>query len=207
MAEEKVIKLEELIDLVDSFIKGRTTQEELADYGTKMDIRAYLPILDKMKIVIALATSYTYSDAELHEVRVAELYRDLFFYGLLGGYGMIDCSDKSLCTFANYDKLFPIFTPFLTSFCEADYKVLKEFLHDALDAYATRDFVEAVNGISAEAMKEATIENQKLIKELELNKDIIGDLREIAAMNNPMTHKIVEEIRRISLEKANEQKE
>ena len=120
---------------------------------------------------------------------------------------MIDCSDKSLCTFANYDKLFPIFMPFLTSFCEADYKILKEFLHDTLDAYATRDFVEAVNGISAEAMQEATRENQKLIKELELNKEVISDLREIAAMNNPMTHKIVEEIRRISVEKAKAEKE
>lgn len=206
MAEKKVIKLEELINLVDDFIKGDKTQEELADYGANMDVRAYLTLLDKMKIVMGLTTSYVYSDAELHEVRIAELYRDLFFYGLLGGYAMIDCSDRKLCTFENYDKLFPIFNPFLTSYCGADFEVLKEFLHDALDSYATRDFVEAINGISAEAMKEATIENQKLIKELELNKDIIGDLKEIAAMNNPMTHKIVEEIRRISLEKANEPK-
>ena len=204
MAEEKVIKLEEIIELVDNFLEGKITQEDLADYGAKMKVRAYLPILDKMKVVIALATRYIYSDTELHEVRVAELYKDLFFYGLLECYGLVNCSDKSLHTFANYDKLFPVFMPFLTSFCETDYKVLKEFLHDALDAYATRDFVEAVNGISTKSLQDATKENRKMLKELEANKELIGDLKEIAAMNNPITKKVIDEIRKIAIEKSNE---
>ena len=207
MAEEKVVKLEEIIKLVDNFLEGKITSEDLADYGAKMKVRAYLPILDKMKVVIALSTRYIYSDTELHEVRVAELYKDLFFYGLLECYGLVDCSDRSLHTFANYDKLFPVFMPFLTSFCESDYKILKEFLHDALDAYATRDFVEAVNGISAQALEEAAKENRKMIRELESNKELIGDLREIAAMNNPITKNVIDEIRRISLEKSNEKEE
>lgn len=204
MAEEKVIKLEDVIKLVDDFLSGEKTQEDLADYGSKMSVRAYLPILDKMKIVIALSTRYVYSDADLHEVRTAELYRDLFFYGLLAPYGNINCDDMSLITFANYDKLFPIFYPFLLSYCESDYKVLKEFLHDTLDAYATRDFVEAVNGISTKSLEEATKENRKMLRELEANKELIGDLKEIAAMNNPITKKVVDEIRRIAVEKSNE---
>ena len=207
MTEEKVIKLEDIVELVDNFLKGEVTAEEMADYGTKMSVRAYLPLLDKMKIVIALATRYVYSDSELHEVRVAELYKDLFFYGLLAPYGNVDCEDRSLLTFANYDKLFPIFSPFLLSYCEADYKILKEYLHDTLDSYATRDFVEAVNGISAEALSEATKENRKMLRELESNKEVIRDLKEIAAMNNPVTQKVVEELRNISLQKANQPKE
>lgn len=206
MTEEKVIKLEEIIKLVDGFLKGEVSAEEMADYGANMSIRAYLPLLDKMKIVIALSTKYIYSDAELNEVRVAELYRDLFFYGLLAPYGNVDCNDISLITFANYDKLFPIFYPFLLSYCESDYKVLKEYLHDTLDSYATRDFIEAVNGISAEALAEATKENNKMMRELEDNKDLIRDLKEIAAMNNPITKKVVEELKNISLEKANQSK-
>ena len=206
MAEEKVIKLEEIIDLVDNFLKDEVSIEEMADYGAKMNIKAYLPLLDKMKIIIALTTRYIYSDAELHEIRVAELYKDLFFYGLLGPYGNIDCENKSLITFANYDKLFPIFSPFLLSYCEADYKILKEYLHDTLDSYATRDFIEAVNGISADALAEATKENRRMLRELENNKDVIRDLKEIAAMNNPLTQKVVEELRNISLEKANQPK-
>jgi hypothetical protein len=206
MAEKKVIKLEELINLVDDFIKGDKTQEELADYGANMDVRAYLTLLDKMKIVMGLTTSYVYSDAELHEVRIAELYRDLFFYGLLGGYAMIDCSDRKLCTFENYDKLFPIFNPFLTSYCGADFEVLKEFLHDALDSYATRDFVEAINGISTEELKNAAEENRKLLEGLDKNKDIIHELKEIAAMNNPLMKKVVDELRAISIENTMEQK-
>lgn len=207
MTEEKVIKLEDIIKLVDEFLTGEKTEEDLTAYGANMSIRAYIPILDKMKIIIALSTRYVYSDADLHEVRTAELYRDLFFYGLLAPYGNINCDDISLITFANYDKLFPIFYPFLISYCESDYKVLKEFLHDALDAYATRDFVEAVNGISTQSLEEATKENRKMIKELEANKELIEDLREIAAMNNPVTKKVVDELRRMAVEKSNEKEE
>lgn len=201
MTEEKVIKLEDIVELVDNFLKGEVTAEEMADYGAKMSVRAYLPLLDKMKIVIALSTRYIYSSTEMHEVKVAELYRDLFFYGLLAPYGNVLCDDVSLITFANYDKLFPIFYPFLISYCESDYKILKEFLHDTLDSYATRDFVDAVNGITTESLEEATKENKRMLHELENNKDLIADLKEIAAMNNPLTQKIVEELRNISIEK------
>lgn len=203
MTEEKVIKLEDIVELVDNFLKGEVTAEEMADYGAKMSVRAYLPLLDKMKIVIALSTRYIYSSTEMHEVKVAELYRDLFFYGLLAPYGNVLCDDVSLITFANYDKLFPIFYPFLISYCESDYKILKEFLHDTLDSYATRDFVDAVNGITTESLEEATKENKRMLHELENNKDLIADLKEIAAMNNPLTQKIVEELRNISIEKNN----
>ena len=198
MAEEKVIKLEEIIELVDDFLRGEKTQEDLNAYGANMKINMYLPLLDKMKIVIALTTRYVYSGTELHEVRVAELYKDLFFYGLLPCYGLIDCSNKNLHTFENYDKLFPIFSPFLLSFCESDYNILKEFLRDALDQYATRDFVEAINEISTESLEKAVRENKQLIKDLEKNKELIGDLREIAAMNNPLAKNIVDQIKGIA---------
>lgn len=204
MAEEKVVKLEEIIELVDNFLKGEVSADEMADYGAKMSVRAYLPLLDKMKIIIALTTRYIYSDTELHEVRVAELYRDLFFYGLLVPYGNINCDDRSLITFANYDKLFPIFSPFLLSYCEADYKILKEYLHDTLDSYATKDFIDAVNGITADSLAEATKENKKMLRELENNKEVIRDLKEIAAMNNPLTQKVIEELRNIAVEKSNQ---
>ena len=204
MTEEKVIKLEDIVELVDNFLKGEVTAEEMADYGAKMSVRAYLPLLDKMKIVIALSTRYIYSSTELHEVRVAELYRDLFFYGLLAPYGNVNCDNISLITFANYDKLFPIFSPFLLSYCESDYKILKEYLHDTLDSYSTRDFIDVVNGISADALSEATKENKRMLRELENNKDVIRDLKEIAAMNNPITQKVVEELRNIAVEKSNQ---
>lgn len=201
MAEEKVLRLSDILELVEGFLKGERTKEELDEFGTKMVIRAYIPILEKMKIVIALAMRYVYSDAEVHEVRVSELYRDLFFYGMLQGYGNIDCNELHLITFENYDKLFPIFYPYLLSYCEHDYKILREFLHDTLDCYCTRDFVEAVNGISEDAMRQATKENHRFIKELELNKDLIKDLKEIAAMNDPMTKRVVEEVRKIAQKK------
>ena len=42
-----------------------------------------------------------------------------------------------------------------------------------------------------------------MLRELENNKDVIRDLKEIAAMNNPITQKVVEELRNIAVEKSN----
>ena len=45
-----------------------------------------------------------------------------------------------------------------------------------------------------------------MMRELDNNKDLIRDLKEIAAMNNPITKKVVEELRNIALDKSNQSK-
>lgn len=198
MADEKVkiFKLIDLIELVDKYDSKEITIEDLDDLSKSMTINIYVPLVEKMKIVMAITTRYIYSDADINEVRVAEMLKDIFYFGLLQGYGNVDCSDLSLMTFENYDKLYPIFAPFLLTYCKDDFEVLKEYLHDTIDLYGTRAFIEAVNGISAEELKKATLENNKLMRELGENKDLIRDLKEIAAMNNPATQKLVNDLKK-----------
>ena len=50
---------------------------------------------------------------ETYEVRIANIYKTLFFDVLLGLYAMVDVSNEELKTYAAYDLLYPIFSPFL----------------------------------------------------------------------------------------------
>ena len=195
MAEEKVLQLKDLVELADKFQEGKITLEEFSAIGATMDIRAYIPILDKLRIATALSMKYMYFNSEISEVKVADLYKNLFFYGMLATYAGIDCSDEELITYENYDKLFPLFYPFLISYCREDYSILKEFVHDTIEANTTQGFVEAMAGVSPEVLENATKENRKLLEELESNKDLIRDLKEIAVFNNPATELLMNEIR------------
>ena len=163
----------------------------------------YLPLIKKVEISTLITTRYIYSTAEVQEVRIAELHRDIFFYGLLGGYGCIDCNDMSLITFENYDKLYPIFAPFITSYCSTDYKNFKEFVHDALDSYGLNSFIETLGGLNEEALQTVTDDNKNLVSELEKHKDLIMNLGEIAKINSPLAQGIVDELNAIALKESN----
>jgi hypothetical protein len=140
-----------------------------------------------------------YSTTEIQEIKVAELYRNIFFYGLLGGYAFIDCSDRNLITYENYDKLYPIFAPFILSYCKEDYEILKEFIHDSIDMYGLNSCVELMGNISPESLSEATKSNKELINSLKENEDLIHELNNIGNMNDPLTHKVVEELKNIAI--------
>lgn len=206
MAEEKVLQLKDLVELADRFQEGQITLEEFSAIGATMDIRAYIPILDKLRIATALSMKYMYFNSEINEVKVADLYKNLFFYGMLSTYAGVDCSEEELITYENYDKLFPLFYPFLISYCRDDYEILKEFVHDTLDAYTTQDFVDAMNAVSPESLEKAAEDNKKLLSELENNKDLIRDLKEIAAFNNPAAELLMNEVRELAAENAKKQK-
>lgn len=209
MAEEKVkreqnlIPLSDIIELTDNFIKGELSQDEMAEYGNNMIIRSYIPMMEKMSLVMSILSQHIYSTTEIQEIKVAELYRNMFFYGLLGGYAFIDCSDRNLITYENYDKLYPIFAPFILAYCEDDYKVFKEFIHDSIDMYGLNSYVELMGNISPESLREATESNKELIESLKENEPLINELNNIGNMNDPLTQKVIKELRSIAIEKIN----
>ena len=213
MAEEKVkkeqvsISLSDIVELADKFIKGEISQEEMATYGSNMIIRGYVPIMEKMSLAMSILSQHIYSTTEIQEIKVAELYRNIFFYGLLGGYAFIDCSDRNLITYENYDKLYPIFAPFILSYCKEDYEILKEFIHDSIDMYGLNSYVELMGNISPESLSEATKSNKELINSLKENEDLIHELNNIGNMNDPLTHKVVEELKNIAIKNAKKDSE
>ena len=108
--EEKVekITLEELIYTATKITRNKMTPKEIDEFGKKMTVRVYIPILDKMRIVMSSIFEMNFQEVEMEEIRVTMLRKYMFFNVLLGQYAMIDVSNKQLQTYEAYDLLYLI---------------------------------------------------------------------------------------------------
>ena len=129
------------------------------------------------------------------------MYKNIFFYILLGGYAFVDCKDKDLITIENYDLLYPIFASFIRSFCEEDYKMVIEMLHDSINLYNINNLVETAEAIDVEELHKAAEESQKLIEDLAKNKQLVEALKDIMIANDSNTALVIDELNKIASEK------
>lgn len=192
--EVKKIPLKELIDVANKFIKGELNKEELDDYGRTLIIRGYIPILDKTAIVMNLLTQHMYSDTSTQEIKIAELYRNLFFKVLLEEYAYVDCSEEELCNYDNYDLLNPIFENYILSFCQNDYDQIKEFIKDALNMYNINDMTQALYSVDLNELKKASYENKQMLDSLQKNTELIRELNNVVAINDPLVNEIAQQV-------------
>ena len=126
------LKLEELINIAGNFVRGKIGTDELDEFGEKMIIRSYIPMIEKVRSLMMLVYKLDSDPLQTSEVRIANVYKVLFFDVLLGLYGMIDVSNDELKTYAAYDLLYPIFAPFLLQYCEHDFGEYKKMFEDSL---------------------------------------------------------------------------
>ena len=78
--ENGKISLELIIEKARGFISGEVSQEEMATFGGEMMIRSYIPILEKMELIMAILNQHIYSDVEAQEIKTVEMYKNIFFY-------------------------------------------------------------------------------------------------------------------------------
>lgn len=196
----KSMTLSYLVQKVTEYQKGKISLEDLDELGKEISIRAYLPLIDKMTCVLALVSGMQYNTAETYEVKIVEMYKEMFFSVLLGKYGMIDVSDRTLYTYSNYDLLYPIIGKFLLAYCKDDYEMIEKMIKDSMNYYGLTSITDAVGAIDMEELKKNTDSNEKFIKGLEQNKDLIHDLKEIMVFNDSTTKKFVDTVRKGTLE-------
>ena len=79
--EEKVEKITvaELIRQTKKFLNGEITPEEFSQLGDNMTIRSYLPILDKMKLIMILVFTIENEDVEDASLKSVIMKRHLCF--------------------------------------------------------------------------------------------------------------------------------
>jgi len=73
--------------------------------------------------------------------------------------------------------------------------------------YGLNSYVELMGNISPESLSEATKSNKELINSLKENEDLIHELNNIGNMNDPLTHKVVEELKNIAIKNAKKDSE
>ena len=164
--ENEKISLELIIEKAKGFISGEVSQEDMASFGGEMTVRSYIPILEKMTLIMTIVSEHIYSIVETQEVKTVEMYKNIFFYIMLSGYAGIDCTNRELITYSNYDLLYPIFAPFILSYCKDDYELIISMLKDSINFYNIKDMNDGIKGINESYLKEVTESNSKLIDDL-----------------------------------------
>lgn len=199
------IKLAELVNVASRFVQGKTSVEELDELGNRMTIRNYIPILDKMRLIMAIIFKFNAEDVEMHEIRVINMERELFFDVLLGGYALIDVNDPDLRTYQSYDLLYPLFANFILQYCKDDYSKIVKMIEDSLNIYAMKDLDSLFNNVDYKALKETAKQHEELLKSFEKNKKLVADLRKIYEAENPDGIKVLDAVSETIQREANEE--
>lgn len=203
-----VITLKECVDLIDGFIDGSVSAEELDTFGAKMSIRAYIPILEKMATLMRILTQYEISAVESTEIKMVELYKYIFFIVVLGMYGQVqidEIADKDLMTYENYDKLFPIFYSYILSYCKQDYDVFMQMFNDCISWNGVVNITESMSNIDSDKLSEAVESNKKLVESMNDNKEMVSDIKDILLATDKSVKDVVKGIKEATVREVIEQ--
>lgn len=194
--ENNRVTLRECVEVVKRFEKGEATQEDLKKLGDRINVRMYVPMLEKLSSIMRLLLQYEITDVDSTEIKFVEFYRNIFFYVELQLYAQIDLDGQAdLINYETYDALYPIFHPFVKSYCEDDLKTYKEMVHDCISFNGIVDIANALGDIDFNNLKEQAESNAKLVESLKESKDLVKDLKEIYFANDSITKNLVKDIK------------
>lgn len=187
--------LKEVIAKIKEFVEGKISEKEIDEFGNSLNIRAYIPLMDKLRLAITIVSKQEYYNYEVLEIKMAEFYKDLFFDVLLKNYAMIEVDDED-CTYENYDLLYPVLGTWLLSYCGNDYNIVKEMIQDSMNLYNIKAINDSVGSISDEGIEKLIQENKNFMKTLEENKPVIEDLKDIMIGTDKNTKLAIESVRK-----------
>lgn len=204
MAEGSIKKLSELIELANNFLK-HNDYNKIEQCVSDMSVRFYLPMMEKIIGVTRVLSLNNYSDVESQEIKIAELYQNCFFYILLNQYAGVEIDDPELINFDNYDLLYPVFADEILGYCNKDYKMCMEYLHEVVNFYNIKDFMSLMEAINPVQLKEAAVANANVFNEIERNQELIKELKQIVAGTNPSIMATFDAVQNVEALKAKNQ--
>ena len=201
LTPRKKVTLKECIETTRKFYEGEITTEQMDAWGSNLRIRAYIPIIEKMQIMMnVIMTNQLQTGVTSPEILITELYKEIFYKIVLAGYGNIDLGKEDYQTYDNYDLLYPVFNEYILSFCEKDFNVFMNMIRDSMGLYGITNVTDTMERVDVDKIKEVTESNNALLKALREDKDIIDKISDIASFNDPTTKKVVESIKNIGLQ-------
>ena len=194
------LTVEVLLEKLRSFLDNKITEEEFNQWGEEIVVRTSIPLTEKMIILSGILQKIdTYYS--ISEVSICDLYRDLFFTLYLRGYlGII--SDENEASYDNYDMLEPFYGPWIESRCIRDITIFKEMLFNSINLGGVIRLAGAVDQVNLDSLEEATESNKKVIRSMNANASMIENLKDIMAMNDPMTKDLATSLRKSGLDSA-----
>lgn len=195
--------LKECIEMTRKFYDGEISVDDMNEFGSRIVIRAYIPILEKMQLMINVLTTNQLKTGIVNpEIIILELYKEIFFKVILGGYAQIRLGEADYQTYDNYDLLYPMFNNYILSFCKDDFKLFMNMLRDSMSLYGITNVTEAMEQVDTEKMTEVTKQNSDIMDKLREDPEFLDKLMNIAEFANPTTKKVVESLKEIGYQGA-----
>lgn len=206
----QVITLKDCIDIVNGFIEGKVSADELEEFGNRMTIRSYIPLLEKMSILMNMMLQYEISNVDSLEIKITEFYKFLFFKVVLSSYGQIyinefDKKDVDLMSYENYDKLFPLFNQYILTYCQDDYNIFVSMLKDCISWSGVVSISENLESIDTNNIDKITEENKKLMDNLKENSQLVESMKDLLLATDNQTEQIITHIKQATVRDVLEQ--
>jgi hypothetical protein len=186
-----IILLSEVIDVCNEFTYGEMTYEELVEWGKKVEIKQYLPLMDKMSILLDLTIGQSFDDTEISELLILQMENKKFWFVLLKYTNIEIGDDLDLCSFDNYDLCFPIIGDWILGFCIVDYNRLIQMLNDTTNVNNIKNISKMLENIDMEKIKEYSKQVNETFEYLDKNEKLVEELSNIAKLNNPSVNKLM----------------
>ena len=198
--EQEKISLKEVIELCNDYYSKKIDKEDLSDFGNKIAIKPYISLLEKSGLILVIMTQLSYTSEDV-VTRISELTMNKFFYCLIGAYTNIEIDDEYV-TLNNYDLIAPLFKKFILQFCSDDYMDLESMIRDTIQVGNLEQLLDMFSNVDSRKLKEASQDFKNTITDLEKNKNIIENIKDIASFNDPIMNKVIEQMKEKAVSEA-----
>lgn len=195
---EKVM-LSEVIKKCEDFDKGNSEKEVLDELGSRITVKSYLPILEKMEILYDFYFSknslFSSIEGEIIEFEMNK------FWKILLRYTNIEIDDKKLCNLDNYDLCFSMIHDYIVQFCYIDYNRTCKMVSDYMIMTCVKMISSYFEEMDTKEIENSNKEMKEFLKTLTNDKELISELNSLLILNDPNTKRMIENLKKQALEK------
>ena len=189
MEEKKNISLEEVIDICNKFTSGEMSREELESWGNTIEIRLYLPIVEKTLCIDKIIDESSYSEDK--HIKIAQLEMNKFWHILLQYTNIETEGHEDLFTIANYDLIYPVIGYWLKGLLRQDYDVVIDMLNQSINYSNILDMIATTEEVSQNN------DYKKLAKIYKAILDILKDKEKLSALSDIMKYSTAEDVKNV----------
>lgn len=183
-AEEKIISLDEFLNVCIKFLNSEITKEDLKEWlDNNLYIKRYLPLQTKCAIIthILLEDNFLGIDNNIIIAYQIELKK---FYRILLSYTNIDVSEcEDLMTMENYDIIMMCVGNVLYSLIGEDYNRTVDLLNNTINVSNIQNIMDTIS-ISENNQTKMSSELKKTFKVFDENKETVNKILDIIKINN-----------------------
>ena len=179
--EEKIITLNEVLEIGNKYKNGEMTYDELKEWGDTILVRTYMPIREKVERISKILFDETYSE-EIME-RFLELEMNKFWFLLLG-YTNIEINEETdLLTEDNYNLSFGLLGDWLLNFIKLDYDRSIELFDRIYNYLNVEDLRQSFNNLAGTDFNKMMESNQSLLEFFSQDREGMDKLLKLATLN------------------------